>query len=252
MFCGESFSLRWLLAGFGGVAALFASSAMAHPKECITDAELEAAVGDQVRSGVFAINTSKLREAQMCSGIPVARAIQRMAQSASATSQPTAQQKPHPQEAAQAEVKPTPTIEVLPDISRSLSFESPRTCPSDGFAAVFRNATDGKPAFLAPLGRIAFRKTGPDREGWINAKAGVEARWNGLTITGFEFSELEDFETSTAIISFQESASTVLPVLRRLGFSMTRINSDFTQPGDIPVAIAIRDQGAGSELRCET
>lgn len=59
-------------------AMLFASPAMAQPSGCIIDAELDAAVGDQIRAGDFAINTSKLREAPMCSGLTVAQAIQQI------------------------------------------------------------------------------------------------------------------------------------------------------------------------------
>lgn len=62
-----------------GAAMMFAAPAMAAPAACITDAELDAAVGDQVRSGSFTINTSKLREAPMCSGLTVAQAIQKLA-----------------------------------------------------------------------------------------------------------------------------------------------------------------------------
>lgn len=47
-------------------------------KPCITDAELDAAVGSQIRSGVFAVDASALGERHMCSGLPVATAIQRL------------------------------------------------------------------------------------------------------------------------------------------------------------------------------
>ncbi|WP_324742552.1 lipocalin family protein [Tsuneonella sp. CC-YZS046] len=57
------------------VSGLALVPALGKSGNCITDTELETAVGDQIRSGVFAINTSKLREAPMCSGLTVAQAI---------------------------------------------------------------------------------------------------------------------------------------------------------------------------------
>lgn len=69
---------RSALATSFGAAMLIVAPAMATPATCITDVELDAAVGDQLRSGSFTISTSKLREAPMCSGITVARAIQQL------------------------------------------------------------------------------------------------------------------------------------------------------------------------------
>lgn len=66
------------LTGLGAAAAVLSAPAYAQRATCITDAELETAVADQLRSGAFAINTSKLKEAPMCSGLTVARAIQEL------------------------------------------------------------------------------------------------------------------------------------------------------------------------------
>lgn len=83
---------RWLLPTLGSLTvisgAIVAQPAQAQPKACITDAELDAAVGDQIRSGAFAINTSKLREAPMCSGLTVAQSIQKIAEGGSPRAQP--------------------------------------------------------------------------------------------------------------------------------------------------------------------
>lgn len=73
---------QWAILALAGLIAVAVGTALApaagQAKNCITDAELETAVGDQLRSGTFAINTSKLREAPMCSGLTVAQAIQRL------------------------------------------------------------------------------------------------------------------------------------------------------------------------------
>lgn len=62
------------------VTTLALAPAISAKTSCITEIELENAVGDQIRSGAFAINTSNLREAPMCSGLPVPQAIQRLSE----------------------------------------------------------------------------------------------------------------------------------------------------------------------------
>ena len=59
------------------VAALIAVPAAA--ADCLTEADVEAAVGDQIRSGAFAINTSKMPDKPMCGGITLAATIQKIA-----------------------------------------------------------------------------------------------------------------------------------------------------------------------------
>lgn len=109
-----------LAAGFGA-AMLFAAPAMAAPAACITDAELDAAVGDQVRSGVFAINTSMLREAPMCSALTVAQAIQRIAEANSPRNEPP----PPPQPDA---VSPDNGAGTGPNLDSFLRFSQPSQC----------------------------------------------------------------------------------------------------------------------------
>ena len=77
-------------AGAAAFSCAMAAPAQAQSNACISDTELDAAVGDQVRSGSFTIDTSKLREAPMCSGITVAQAIQRIAEDASPRARPAA------------------------------------------------------------------------------------------------------------------------------------------------------------------
>lgn len=50
----------------------------AHSATCVSDAELETAVGEQIRSGAFSVNTAGLRDAPLCSGLSVAEGIQRL------------------------------------------------------------------------------------------------------------------------------------------------------------------------------
>jgi len=61
-------------AGCVGIA-LFMPAASA---SCITDQELDAAVGEQVRSGAFTVNTAGLGDRPMCSGLSVAQTIQNL------------------------------------------------------------------------------------------------------------------------------------------------------------------------------
>lgn len=64
------------------LVGISAESSAREPDKCISDAELEAVVGEQVRQGRFAIDTSGLRQAPMCSGLTVAQAIQNIGKSA--------------------------------------------------------------------------------------------------------------------------------------------------------------------------
>ncbi|MDH7973485.1 hypothetical protein QH494_14940 [Sphingomonas sp. AR_OL41] len=45
---------------------------------CLTDQEIEARIGDQVRSGTFALNTASLTGRPLCSGLTLAQRIQQM------------------------------------------------------------------------------------------------------------------------------------------------------------------------------
>lgn len=63
-----------------GVFLIFVTVPSGQAANCISDGELEAAVGDQVRSGAFAIDTGKLGDRPMCSGLLVATAIQALAE----------------------------------------------------------------------------------------------------------------------------------------------------------------------------
>jgi len=121
----RSNKIKRTLIGLAGVAAtafgIAVVPAAGQPKNCITDQELEAAVGDQIRSGAFAIKTSGLRDAPMCSGLTIAQAIQKLGERLSPTARaapPQATQpKPvsGPQAAAgrQASVPASVTAELL-------------------------------------------------------------------------------------------------------------------------------------------
>jgi hypothetical protein len=45
---------------------------------CLTDQEIEARIGDQVRAGAFALNTGSLTDRPLCSGLTLAQRIQQM------------------------------------------------------------------------------------------------------------------------------------------------------------------------------
>lgn len=58
---------------------LFASFLLsAWPQPCLTDAEIEAALGPQIRAGVPVVRTSGLRNAPLCSAKTLAQRIQEM------------------------------------------------------------------------------------------------------------------------------------------------------------------------------
>lgn len=65
--------LRVAVVGSMALALPFGASAA-----CLTDAEIEAALGEQVRARAFLIDTRALPERPLCSGLTLAQHIQRM------------------------------------------------------------------------------------------------------------------------------------------------------------------------------
>ncbi len=63
-------------------AAFFGAPTATAARRCLTDAQIEAAVGDDVRAGVFALDTSSLPNLPLCSAIPLAHRIQQMREAA--------------------------------------------------------------------------------------------------------------------------------------------------------------------------
>lgn len=45
---------------------------------CLSDAEIEAVIGPELKAGAFAVNTSKFGDRPLCSGLPIAQAIQNL------------------------------------------------------------------------------------------------------------------------------------------------------------------------------
>jgi hypothetical protein len=70
------------MARFFGTAAAVAFAVVVLPRAasaaCLTDAEIEATIGAQVRSGAFALNTGPLADRPLCSGLTLAQRIQQM------------------------------------------------------------------------------------------------------------------------------------------------------------------------------
>jgi hypothetical protein len=62
----------------GASLSALAFGAPSRSSGCITDTEIEAAFGDELRAGVFAVRTDKLGDRPLCSGLPMAEAIQRL------------------------------------------------------------------------------------------------------------------------------------------------------------------------------
>lgn len=61
-----------------GAMALFDPTGNADAAQCISDAELEAAVGSQIKAGAFAVNTATLGDRPLCSGLAMAQAVQKL------------------------------------------------------------------------------------------------------------------------------------------------------------------------------
>lgn len=66
-------TLKFLMLLFAATAA---ASAADSAQQCITDSEPEAALGDQIKSGAFTLDTSKLGDRPLCSRLPLGRAVQ--------------------------------------------------------------------------------------------------------------------------------------------------------------------------------
>ncbi|SFG08836.1 Excalibur calcium-binding domain-containing protein [Novosphingobium sp. CF614] len=65
-------------AGLIAIALAIAPSAVMAKTACLSDAEIEQAFGDEVRSGAVYIDTSALQGRPLCSGLPLGEQIQRM------------------------------------------------------------------------------------------------------------------------------------------------------------------------------
>lgn len=63
-----------------GLLALLLYPTSAHPAACVSEAEVEAVVGEQVRSGAFAVRTEQLGDRPLCSGLTMAQTIQELRQ----------------------------------------------------------------------------------------------------------------------------------------------------------------------------
>jgi len=61
---------------------LLGTHAHAAQAQCLTDAEIEAKLGRDVRAGKFALNTQGLNDRPLCSGLTLAQRIQQMADAA--------------------------------------------------------------------------------------------------------------------------------------------------------------------------
>lgn len=100
-----------LVLGLGGVVA-FADEGLARP--CLTDAEIEQALGPAVRAGAPTLDTGSLPDLALCSGLTLAQQVQRMRAEA------------FPEEAARAESERQAAIEQ--------EIRYPRDVPSTGLA----------------------------------------------------------------------------------------------------------------------
>lgn len=67
-----------MLAAIAVLALGGGAAAPARAANCVTDAAVEAAVGDQIRSGAFAVNAAMLDGKPLCSGLTLAQAIQKL------------------------------------------------------------------------------------------------------------------------------------------------------------------------------
>ena len=70
----------WLAAILIGASSLCFLPTPALAASCVTEAELEATVGAELRAGAFAIRTDQLGDRPLCSGLTMAKAIQQLRQ----------------------------------------------------------------------------------------------------------------------------------------------------------------------------
>jgi hypothetical protein len=227
-------------------AAIFAltPAASAAPAQCITDADLDAAVGEQVRAGAFAVSTAALGERPMCSGLTVAQAIQRLRQQVLPAAPP---QPPRPA-MPDTPIGESPASAVRADITRFLRFERPSWCESDAWSQIGGDAHVKGSAAIGALGRVTFES---DREDdWHVLRAPVLAQWNGLTITGIEFYFVPESDINFRRIRFREPPARVGATLRRLGFGLSS-GERIVETGGMEIQIAImpHDEG-GTALDC--
>jgi micrococcal nuclease len=128
----------------------------------LTDAEIDRAVGDQVRSGAFFVDTRAIPDRPLCSGLTLAQAIQNIRAAA------------HPEEQAQAEARraaliaaerarpaipaavehdadapPARAVRRVPAVAARRHFAAPRRSPARSFGS----CREARAAGAAPLRR---------------------------------------------------------------------------------------------------
>ena len=83
-----------------------AAPALAQPAGCVSDDELEAAVGEQVGAGAIAVGTGQFQDRQPCAGGSMAQAVQRLRERLVAPTAQPASEIPDPPRPAQATPQP--------------------------------------------------------------------------------------------------------------------------------------------------
>lgn len=62
----------------GAFLSMIFSASLAQAANCVTDAEIEAAVGADLRASTFAVETDMLGDRPLCSGLTMVQAVQRL------------------------------------------------------------------------------------------------------------------------------------------------------------------------------
>lgn len=248
------------------VAGVVSASGTASAKACIRDSELEAAVGEQVRAGRFAIDASMLRDARMCSGTTVAQAIQRLAQRLTPSVDPQ-QPSPVPSDDS-ASVQRLPTTEyatakgVTSDLGGLLDFASRPNCETGPRFSTFLSDLVDYPQDIAadvpqfgkvtvpPAYRSAIGNPQPKRnEHGLAVHVPIRGQWLGLSVVALEGHYWNGGDSGGFAIVFRASAAEAHTKLNRAGFNIPPSGSR-TIPGGYDNTISLEPNGNTVTLFC--
>lgn len=266
------------LAGLGIVgAALIASAAFlpgsARASDCISDGELAAAVGDQVRAGRFAIDTSMLRKAPMCSGITVAHAIQRLMEQTASRNGSTPEDAGPPARASGPDVPAgsgraaaTPRMADEARVSRSidglLDFSAPSSCDIGPVFTTFISDLVHYPesdvSTTPQLGKVtvpaAYRSAvGAPRqtrnEHGLTIRVPVQGQWRGIPVVAVEGHYWNGGDPGGFAIVMRTSFQAARAMLNRSGFNIPSSGSR-TLPGGYEIEMSLETEGATTTFSC--
>lgn len=247
-------------------------------RSCISDNELEAAVGDQVRAGRFAIDASMLRNAPMCSGITIARAIQQLAGRLSPESGQTEGRAPHAAQARAPVASPHRVSEVgdrasakpqgaavdkapAPDLAGLLDFTSPSGCETGPRLSNLLSDLVDYPndvGDVPQMGKLtvpaAYRAAvgSPQQErgkDGLTIHVPLRGQWLGLPVVAVAGHYWNGGDPGGFSIAMEASIPEARTKLNRAGFNIPT-SGHRTIPGGYEVTISLESTGNTVTLFC--